>query len=201
MYDVHQDGRPQVYVRAEDWDFAMRTLSFAVRTERPPDSVIPDVQAAIRRIDPRLAVSQVRTMNEIVDEALSQQRLGAVLIGGFALGALLLAAMGLFGVVSGSVTRRRHELAMRLVLGADYGRVLRLVLGEGALLVGLGVLIGVPGVYAAGGVIRSVLIGVSPADPLTLFSVAIGLALVAMIACYLPARRVLDIDPARSLRQ
>ena len=139
-------------------------------------------------------------MNEIVDEALSQQRLGAVLIGGFALGALLLAAMGLFGVVSGSVTRRRHELAMRLVLGADYGRVLRLVLGEGALLVGLGVLIGVPGVYAAGGVIRSVLIGVSPADPLTLFSVAIGLAVVAMIACYLPARRVLDIDPARSLR-
>ena len=139
MYDVHQDGRRQVYVRAEDWDFAMRTLSFAVRTERPPDSVIPDVQAVIRRIDPRLAMSQVRTMNEIVDEALSQQRLGAVLIGGFALGALLLAAMGLFGVVSGSVTRRRHELAMRLVLGADYGRVLRLVLGEGALLVGLGV--------------------------------------------------------------
>ncbi len=108
--------------------------------------------------------------------------------------------MGLFGVVSGSVTRRRHELAMRLVLGADYGRVLRLVLGEGALLVGLGVLIGVPGVYAAGGLIRGVLVGVSPSDPLTLTAVAIGLALVALAACYVPARRVLDIDPARSLR-
>jgi putative ABC transport system permease protein len=139
-------------------------------------------------------------MSEIIDEALSQQRLGAVLLGGFALGALLLAALGLFGVVSGSVTRRRHELAMRLVLGADYGRVLRLVLGEGALLVGLGVLIGVPGVYAAGGLIRGVLVGVSPSDPLTLTAVAIGLALVALAACYLPARRVLDIDPARSLR-
>jgi putative ABC transport system permease protein len=200
MYDVHQDGRRQVYVRAEDWEFAMRTLSFVVRTERPPDAVIPDVQAMIRRIDPRLTISQVRTMNEIVDEALSQQRLGAVLIGGFALGALLLAAMGLFGVVSGSITRRRHELAMRLVLGAEHGRVLRLVLSEGALLVGLGILIGVPGVYAAGGVIRSVLIGVSPWDPATLVSVAIGLAVVAMFACYLPARRVLEIDPARALR-
>jgi putative ABC transport system permease protein len=154
----------------------------------------------MRRVDPRLAVSQVRTMNEIVDESLSQQRLGAVLIGGFALGALLLAAMGLFGVVSGSVTRRRHELAMRLVLGADYGRVLRLVLGEGALLVGLGVLIGVPGVYAAGGLIRSVLVGISPSDPVTLVTVAVGLALVALAACYIPARRVLEIDPARSLR-
>jgi putative ABC transport system permease protein len=200
MYDLHRDGRPQVYVRAEDWDFGMRGLAFVLRSGRPPDTLIADARSAIRSIDPRLTMTQVRTMNEIIDETLSQQRLGAVLIGGFALGALLLAAMGLFGVVSGSVTRRRHELAMRLVLGADYGRVLRLVLGEGALLVGLGVLIGVPGVYAAGGVIRGVLVGVSPADPLTLFSVAIGLAVVAMIACYLPARRVLDIDPARSLR-
>jgi putative ABC transport system permease protein len=201
QYDLHQDGRPQVYLRAEDWDFAGRGLAYAVRTTRPPETLIPDVQAMIRRIDPRLAVTQVLTMNEIIDRALSQQRLGAVLIGGFALGALMLAALGLFGVVSGSVTRRRHELAMRLVLGADYGRVLRLVLGEGALLVGLGVLIGVPGVYAAGGVIRGVLVGVSPSDPLTLIAVGLGLALVALAACYLPARRVLEIDPARSLRQ
>jgi len=109
--------------------------------------------------------------------------------------------MGLFGVVSGAVTRRRHELAMRLVLGADHRRVLMLVLGEGALLVGVGVLIGVPGVYAAGGLIRGVLVGISPTDPLTLVAVAIGLTLVALVACYVPARRVLDIDPARSLRQ
>jgi putative ABC transport system permease protein len=200
MYDLHRDGRPQVYVRAEDWDFGMRGLAFVVRSVRPPETLIADARSAIRSIDPRLTITQVRTMNEIIDEALSQQRLGAVLIGGFALGALLLAALGLFGIVSGSVTRRRHELAMRLVLGADYGRVLRLVLGEGALLVGLGVLIGVPGVYAAGGLVRGVLVGVSPSDPLTLTAVAIGLALVALAACYLPARRVLDIDPARSLR-
>jgi putative ABC transport system permease protein len=109
--------------------------------------------------------------------------------------------MGLFGVVAGSVTRRRHELALRLALGADYGRVLRLVVGEGAALVGLGMLIGIPGIYVAAGLIRDVLVGVSPTDPLTLVAVSLGLGAVAMAACYVPARRVLAIDPAQSLRQ
>lgn len=120
---------------------------------------------------------------------------------GFALGALVLAAMGLFGVVAGSVTRHRHELAVRLAVGADHRRVLRLVLNEGAALVGVGLLIGVPGVYFAGRLVRGVLVGVSPSDPATLFAVALALGVVAMTACYVPARRVLTIDPAQSLRQ
>jgi putative ABC transport system permease protein len=140
-------------------------------------------------------------MDEIVGDALRQPRVSAVLVAGFALGALLLAAMGLFGVISGSVTRRRRELAVRLALGADHRRVLRLVLGEGVWLVGLGVVIGAPGVYVMSRLIRASLVGVSPLDPPTLLVVALGLALVAMAACYLPARRVLRIDPAQSLRQ
>jgi ABC-type antimicrobial peptide transport system permease subunit len=88
-----------------------------------------------------------------------------------------------------------------MALGADPRRVLRLVLSEGAVLVGIGVLIGAPGVYAAGGLIRGVLVGVSPSDPLTLLAVALGLALVTLVTCYLPARRVLEIDPAQLLRQ
>jgi len=199
LYDVHQDGRPQVYVRSEDWGF--RPLSYVVRTERLPETLIPQVRAAVRQVDTRVAVGDLKTMDEIVDGGLRQQRTSAALIAAFALGALLLAAMGLFGVVSGSVTRRRHELAVRLALGADHGRVLRLVLGEGALLVGIGVLIGVPGIYAAGGVIGGVLVGISPSDPLTLLVVALGLGLVTMVACYVPARRVLVIDPAQVLRQ
>ena len=199
LYDVHQDGRPQLFLRAEDWN--VRTLSFVVRTTREPRSLIPDVRGTIRQVDARLALAQVRPMDEIVGDALRQPRISAVLIAGFALGALLLAAMGLFGVVAGSVTRRRHELALRLALGADHRRVMRLVLGEGAMLVGLGVLIGVPGIYVAGGLIRGVLVGVSPLDPLTLLAVALGLGAVAMAACYVPARRVLRIDPAQSLRQ
>lgn len=199
LYDVHQDGRPQLFLRAED--FGYRNLSFVLRTEREPDALIQEVRTVIRHIDPRLAVADVRTMDEIVGESLRQQRMSAVLIAGFALGALLLAAMGLFGVISGSVTRRRHELALRLAVGADHGRLMRLVLGEGAALVVTGVLIGVPGIYAAGNLIRGVLVGVSPLDPLTLLAAALGLGLVTMIACYVPARRVFGIDPAQSLRQ
>src|SRR5918996_315895 len=125
----------------------------------------------------------------------------AALISTFAIGALLLAAMGLFGVVSGSVTRRRHELAVRLALGADHRRVLRLVLKEGAVLVLMGLLIGAPGIYIAGGLIRGALVGVSPSDPLTLLAAAIGLLLVTMATCYVPARRALGIEPAQLLRQ
>lgn len=199
LYDVHQDGRPQIFMRAEDGGY--RSLFFVLRTERDPRALIPDVRAAVRRTEPRLAISNVRTMDEIVGDAVRQQRISAVLISGFALGALLLAALGLFGVISGSVTRRRHELAVRLAIGADHVRLLRLVLREGATLVALGLVIGLPGIYIAGMLMRGVLVGVSPLDPATLLSVALGLAFVAMVACYLPARRVLRIDPAQSLRQ
>lgn len=199
LYDVHQDGRPQLYMRAED--FGYQTLAFAVRTDRDPATLKSEAQAAINRVDPRLAVSELRTMGEVVDDAIRQQRTSAVLIASFALGALLLAAMGLFGVVSGSVTRRQHEFAVRLALGADHGRVLRQVLIDGAKLVAIGLAIGAPGVYFAGGFIRAALVGVSPLDPLTLTLVSMGLAVVAMVACYLPARRVLGLQPAQSLRQ
>jgi putative ABC transport system permease protein len=160
-----------------------------------------DVQVALRAVDPQLAISDIKTGDELVGDSLRQQHISAVLVAGFSLGALLLAAMGLFGVVSASVTRRKHEMAVRLALGADYGGMLRMMLGEGARLIGLGVLIGVPATYYAGRAISSFLIGVSPTDPATLGSVGIGLAAVALFACYLPARRVLGIEPARSLRQ
>jgi ABC-type antimicrobial peptide transport system permease subunit len=107
--------------------------------------------------------------------------------------------MGLFGVVAGSVSRRRHELAVRLALGADHARVLGLVLGEGARLVVAGLLVGAPGIYAAGRLLGGSLVGVSPFDPTTLAAVAAGLGVVALAACYVPARRVAGIEPARSL--
>ncbi len=198
LYDVHSDGRPQMFVRVDD---LMRPLAFVVRTTREPRSLLPDVRAAVRRIDPRVPVSDARTMDEIVDQSLSQQATSAALISAFAVGALLLAAMGVFGVVSGSVTRRRHELAVRLALGADHGRVLRLVLREGAALVLMGVLIGAPGIHLAGGLIRGVLVGVSPSDPLTLAGVALGLLIVTLATCYVPARRAMGIEPATLLRQ
>ena len=198
LYEVHRDGRPQLYVRAEDWGY--RPLFYVMRTTRDASAMIPEVRSAILRIDPHLVPGYLQTMDEVLDHATRRQHIMAVVISGFAVGALLLAAMGLFGIVSASVTRRRHELALRLAVGADHGRVLRLVLLEGAGLVAMGMLIGAPGIYIAGQLIRGVLVDVSPTDPATLLMVALGLGLVAMIACYVPARRVLGIDPALSLR-
>lgn len=195
LYDVHQDGRPQVFIRPE-----VRRLAFVLRTDGDPRALIPDVRSAIRRIDPRLVAAEIQPMEDLVDHSLRRQHVSAVLLSAFALGALLLAAMGLYGIVAGAVMRRRHELALRLVVGADYRALLRLVIGEGASLVMLGVLIGAPGIYFAGRVIRGVLVGVTPLDPLTLISVTAGLGVVTMLACYVPARRVLGIDPMPLLR-
>lgn len=198
LYDVDRDGRPQLYLHAERWGY--QTLTWVMRTDRSAASLAPDVRAAIRRVDPTLALADYQPMEDLVQRATSQQRVSAVLIGGFALGALLLAAMGLFGVVSAAVTRRRHELAVRIALGADHGRVLRLILRDGMGLVLLGVLIGLPGTWLAGRLVRGILVGVSPSDPLAFAAAAVGLALVTVGACYMPARRVLGIEPARSLR-
>jgi putative ABC transport system permease protein len=163
-------------------------------------SLSPEVRAAIRQVDPLLAMSELLPMKVVRNRSLSQQRVSAVLIGTFALGALLLAAMGLFGVVAAAVTRRRHELAVRLALGADHARLLRLVVGEGMRLVLLGIVIGLPGTWLAGRLVRSILVGTSPSDPLALSAAAAGLVMVTVAACYLPARRVLRIEPSRSMR-
>jgi putative ABC transport system permease protein len=198
LYDIHADGQPQILVRAED--YGARPLFYVMRTTREPHSLLPEVQAAVHRVDPRVPVGDARSMDDIVQASLSPQAIGGTLISAFAVGALLLAAMGLFGVISGSVTRRRHELAIRLALGADQTSVLRLVLKEGALLVLAGLLIGAPGIYIANRLIRGLLVGVSPSAPLTLLAAALGLLLVTMAACYVPARRALRIDPAQLLR-
>jgi len=200
LHDLYKDGRPQLFVRAEDYPLRGYWF-FVIRTTGEAEGLIQDARAAIRRIEPRIPVSAMMTMDEIVADRRSRERISAVIIAGLALGAVLLVAVGLFAVMAGSVTRRRGELAVRLALGATHGRMVRLLLGEGALLVGLGLVLGLPGVYAVGGLFRGLLVGISPWDGPTLVAALLGLALVAMAACYLPARRVLRIDPAPLLRQ
>jgi putative ABC transport system permease protein len=200
LHDLYKDGRPQLFLRAEDYG-SRGYWFFVIRTTTQPETLIQDARGVIRRIEPRIPVSAILTMDEIVAYQRSRERISAVIIAGLALGALLLVAVGLFAVISGTVTRRRGELAVRLALGATHGRVMRLLLSEGALLVGAGLVLGVPGVYAVGGMVRGLLIDISPWDAPTLVTAALGLALIAMLACYVPARRVLSIDPAPLLRQ
>jgi len=199
LNDLSQDGRPQVYFRISQRQF-QRALFYVLATDRDPRSLLRDLRSAVRTVDSRVAVGDARTMKDIVANALRQQRTGATLLGALALGALLLAAMGIFGAVAASVARRYHELAVRLAVGAEHGRVLRLVVREATLLVGRGVLIGVPAVLAAGGLLRGALAGVSPYDPGMLLGTALGLAIVTIGAGYVAARRALAIDPADLLR-
>ena len=198
QYDIHKDGRPQVYMRNETGGY--RSLSFAIKTDRAPEDLIAEVRAAVHRVDPELAIADLRPMEQVVDDSLKQQRLSAVLVAGFSLGALALAAMGLFGVVSSAVNRRKHEIAVRLALGADHGSVRRLLLREGAGLIIGGMVLGIPGIYLAGRAVAGALVGVSPFDAVTLVSVGGGLVLVALAACYIPARRVTGIEPAQAFR-
>jgi putative ABC transport system permease protein len=200
LYDVYRDGRPQLYVQNLRGSF-QRAQYYVLATKRDPDALLPEVRAAVRSVDTRVAVGEARTMERIVADALRQQRTGATLISGFALGALVLAAMGIFGVITASVTRRQHELAVRLAVGADRRKIRRLILREAVLLVGGGVLLGVPAVHAAGGLMRGAFVGVSPSDPLTLFGVTVGLALITLATAYAAARRVLEIDPAELMRR
>jgi putative ABC transport system permease protein len=159
-----------------------------------------EIRGEIHKLDPRIPASPVRTMNDIVTDSIRQQRISAVLIAGFALGGLLLLLMGLFGLISGSVARRRGELAVRLALGATHGRVIQLVVWEGARLLALGFLLGLPAIFFVSLVIRGILIGVSPFDPYTLASVGIAFVALTLTACYLAARRVTSIAPERLLR-
>ena len=192
------DSHPQIFMRAED--YPDRPYRMALHTTGDPAALVPEVQAIVRRVDRRVPVYDVKTMDEIVADRRSQERTSAIVLAGLALGALLLVAMGLFGMVSGSVAQRRGELALRLALGATHRRVIRIVVGEGIRLVVIGALVGVPGVYLVGQALRGLLIDVSPFDPSTLVAVALGLAAVALLACYAAARPVTAIEPERLLR-
>jgi putative ABC transport system permease protein len=200
LYGIYQDGRPQVFFPSEN-SSSRGYWFFVVRADRDLHTLIPEARSAIRSLERRIPVSQMLTMDEIVADARSRERISAVLLAGLAVGALLLVAMGLFGMISGSVARRRGELAVRMALGATHHRVIRLVTSEGARLLALGLLLGAPGVYLDGQALRGFLIGVSPFDAPTLAAVVIGLFAVALLACYSAARRVTRIEPERLLRE
>ena len=145
-------------------------------------------------------VTDVKTMDQLVHEALAGDRFNAVLFGSFAGLALLLAAVGIYGVLAYTVSQRRREIGVRLALGATTGDVLRMVVGGGLRLVAGGVAVGLAGALALARLMESVLYGVPPHDPLTFVSVVVGLLAVALFASWLPARRATRVPPAIALR-
>jgi predicted permease len=190
--------RPAFYFPLTQKPDAAMTLS--VRTGLEPAATMVLLRKLVKSIDPRVPVFGARTLAEQKDGSLALQRMAAALLGGFGVLALLLAALGIYGVLAYSVGRRTREIGVRLALGAQVGDVLALVLRQGIRLAGSGLLLGLAGAFGATRLLRGFLYEVQPLDPLTFGSVVILLAVVALFACWLPARRATRLDPLVALR-
>ncbi len=165
-----------------------------------PLALVPAIKREVQTLDPSQALGTISTMEKNIGNSLGARRLTMVLLASFAALALVLASVGLYGVMALSVTQRTRELGIRMALGAKRRDVLRLVLGQGAALVGIGLALGLVGAVAAGRVLVSVLYGVGPLDYIALLTAMAALAIIAMLACFLPARRAMKVDPMDALR-
>jgi predicted lysophospholipase L1 biosynthesis ABC-type transport system permease subunit len=180
--------------------YAPRGMFLALHTLVPPAAVAPAVRSALARIDSGLALYRERTIDDVVDDDARGQRFLSSLVGSFAALAALLAAVGIYGVLSYVVTQRTREIGIRISLGATQGRVLGGVLGEGMLLAAAGFVAGAAGALAAGRIMESLLHEVTPRDPAIFAAATALLAAVTLLACYIPARRAARLDPIRALR-
>ena len=174
--------------------------SFVARTDGPPAGSLPTFRSAIRRVDPDMPLYLVRPMTEIIGQTLSTQRLTNILLTGFAVIAMLLAAVGIYSTMSLYVTGRTKEFGIRLALGAQPARLCVAVFGQAMLLTAIGVVVGIAGALILTRTIRSLLFEVSATDPLVFTAIPVLLVIVSLLACYTPARRATKVDPLTALR-
>jgi putative ABC transport system permease protein len=177
-----------------------RQMIIAVRGDQDAVTFASSVRAIVAALDPALALSDVQTVEEVERDRSAPQRFSALAFSGFGLGALLLAAIGLYGVLAVSVAQRRREIAIRLALGAQPNRVLRLTVREGMTLVAIGLAVGAAGAMAATRVLKAMLFETNVYDPVTFAAVPVALGAVALVASYLPAKRAAAVDPIIALR-
>ena len=192
-------GRPEFYTSY--LQFAFPDTMFIVKTRGPASSVVPSLRRAVADIDSTLPIYDVLTLDDRISLALSRPRFNAALVTGFALAALLVSALGVYGMLSYSVSTRLREIGVRLALGAAPPRIVRFILGEGMRLAIGGVMAGLLGALALGRVTRSLVMDISPTDPLILAAVATVMLAVAGLAAFLPARRASGVDPLVVLRE
>jgi len=180
--------------------FAPRNMNVVVRSTLSRDALASSIRRIVASVDPGLPVVGLRSMDEVFDDALARPRFLAELLVIFAAVALALAAVGTYGVLAYSVAERRREIGIRMALGASEGGVLTLVLRQGMLLAGIGLLVGLAGALAVTRVVSSLLFGVQPTDPATFAAVGLFMLAVALVACVVPARRATRVDPLVALR-
>jgi putative ABC transport system permease protein len=195
---LEKEPYPQVYLPA--LQFRQRAMTFVARTSADPAGVVPAVRRELAALDKELPLYNVRTMEQVLADSISRRRFQMILTAAFAGVGLLLAAVGIYGVISYSVAQRTHELGVRVALGARAGDILRLVVGQGLGLALAGVGVGLALALGLTRVLASMLYGVSATDPLTFAFVALALLGVALLACLVPARRATKVDPMIALR-
>jgi len=171
-----------------------------VRTLAKPEAVVATVRGQVQSLDPSLAITNVQTIDEVVSQGLWAPRMGAALLALFGGLALILAVVGVYGVLSYSVNQQTHEIGIRMALGAQPASVLWLVVGQGLQLAGAGLALGLVGALLAMRLLSSLLFGVSTNDPVTFAGVSLVLVAAAVVACYIPARRATRVDPIIALR-
>jgi predicted permease len=178
----------------------LQDMTLLVRTTTDPLSLVGAVRGAVLSIDPNQPIANISTLEKVVDESIAQRRLNMLLMGLFGALAMLLSAVGIYGLLSHAVTQRTQEMGIRMALGAQVNDVLKLVLKQGMTLVVIGEAVGLAGAFALTRLIRGLLFGVTPNDVTTFVVVAAVLGVVALLACYFPARRATKVDPLIALK-
>ena len=199
------ETRPEVmlpYAQTDDvwvtrW---MRGLSVVMRTAADPSTLVPAARGAVRSVDPSVPLVEPQRMTALLPDSVAQPRFRSALLLAFAGLALLLAVVGIYGVVAFIVEQRAHEISVRVALGAQPASVVGLILRQGSIPVAIGVVVGLAGAFAVGRAMQELLFNVAPADPVTFIGMPMLLAGVALVACVVPARRALAVDPANALR-
>jgi len=207
--DIRQRGfsdtpEPTMYVpypqTHETAIYMPRSMTLVVRTSGDPMAIANQVRAVVRSLDATVPVSYVRTLEQVVGTSVANRRFSTALIAAFAVLALVLAGIGIFGVISYGVSERTFEIGVRMALGAERSRVMGLIVGDGLRMALVGIIVGVMGAAGVARAIRSMLVGVPTIDVPTLVAVALVLAAVAAVASIIPARRALAVSPTEALR-
>jgi putative ABC transport system permease protein len=175
-------------------------MTFVSRTQSSPEGMAAAVKQQIWKIDPQLPVSKVKSMDDVAAASFAERRFNMLLLTLFAALALVLAAVGIYGVISYAVTQRTQEIGIRMALGAGRNDVLKLIIRNGLALTLLGIVIGVGGAIGLTRLMSTLLFGVTPTDKPTFIAVSAVLIVVALLACYIPARRATKVDPLIALR-
>jgi putative ABC transport system permease protein len=196
--NLHRDPPPTAYYPY--WQRVPDGVALVVRTTSTPQAAAADIRVALRSEDSQLPVQSIRTMEQVVDSSVAQRRFQATLMIVFAVSALLVASLGVYGVVSYSVARRKNEIGIRMALGAQRSELLGLVIRQGMAPVVIGLACGVAAAFLLGRAIRGLLFGVQPNDPLTIAGVAAMLFVIGVLACLIPARRAASTDAVAALR-